>query len=58
MKKIKTLHQVKKIPIVSETWIGICYEFNCCVHHSYFEPEDPLAKSVFENEIQLRKAVG
>lgn len=55
---IKTLHQVKKIPIVSETWIGICYEFNCCVHHSYFEPEDPLAKSVFENEIQLRKAVG
>jgi len=38
VKKMKTICQAKNIPIISETWIDACYEFNCCLKYRYFEP--------------------
>lgn len=35
-KKLKSIAQSKQIPIVSESWIDICYEYNCCVHYRHY----------------------
>lgn len=50
--------QAKQIPIVSESWIDICYEYNCCVHYRHYEPEDPYARIIFGPESELEKATG
>jgi hypothetical protein len=50
IRKLKGVAQSKKIPIVSETWIDVCYEFNCCLQHSYFIPSNPYTKILYSSE--------
>lgn len=49
IKKLKYYSQVMNVPVVSESWINLCYEYTYAFPYNNFKVEDACCSSIFED---------